>query len=214
MFGKDKYHISYSAYSLWKRNKEAYRKHYYEGKESFETTETKFGHLIAEMLEKRDPSLVHIPQYSVAEHPIEVMIGNNRVVGRIDSFDEEKKRFIEFKTGHEDSRGRPPWTKLKVRMHEQLPFYAMLIKEKYGKVNPYCRLIWLETKFKKNTIEFDGHTLTAQMRELYLTGRVRKFLRYITNWEIRKLRNDLLTTCEEIKNDYAAYLNQTNGQQK
>lgn len=200
IFGKGKDYMSYSAYSLWKRNPEAYRRHYYDGEKTFETIETRFGSKVHEMLENNDPSLSHVPHYSTFEYPIEVVIEGNKIRGRIDSIDMARLRFLDFKTGH------TPWTKLKVRKLDQMPFYSMLLKEAYGKVDRICHLVWIETEFDKKSIQFDGHELTAQTRNLRLTGKVKKFKREISKWERTRIKKDLLKVCEEIKKDYAEYI--------
>lgn len=198
-------YISYSQYILWKKNKDAYRRRYYENEPSFENVETKFGKQVAEWLESGDPRVKHIPNYASREHDIEVMIEGTKVIGRLDGFSLEKLRFLDHKSAHVDKDGKPPWNKVKVRQLEQLPFYSMLVKEQYGKVDNVCHLIWIETEFKENTVEFDGHILKAKGRELCLTGRVKKFRRVIREFERKRIKEDLLKTIKEIQEDYAKY---------
>lgn len=198
-------YISYSQYIMWKRNKEGYRKRYYLDEPSFETAETRFGKKIAELLQSDDPSVRHIPNYASREHDMDVMIEGTRVIGRLDGFSEEKLRFLDHKSSHVDKDGKPPWNKIKVRQLEQLPFYSMLVKEQYGKVDNVCHLIWIETEFKENTVQFDGHTLKAKGRELCLTGRVKKFRRVIREFERKRIKEDLLKVIKEIQDDYTKY---------
>lgn len=190
---------------LWKKNPDAYRRHYYDGEETFETAETKFGKMVAEWLESDDPCVKHIPNYSVREYEIDVIIDGNKVFGKVDGFDPVRIRFLDHKSSHKDKNGKVPWDKIKVRKHEQLPFYSMCLKEIFGKVESACHIIWIETEFKENTIEFDGHILKAQGRELQLTGKVKKFRREIREWERKRIREDLLKVCNQIKQDYADY---------
>lgn len=205
IFGRNKEHLSYSSWKLWKTSKDQYRRRYYEGEKGFVSLETEFGNKIHEMIENRDPLLSHIPQHSISEHPISVYIEGNKVIGRIDSFDEEKVSFLDWKTSHATKEGKAPWDKLKVRKLEQLPFYSMLLREKYGKVNTVCHLVWIETEFKDRTIEFDGHILETEKKELVLTGKVKKFRRTIAKWERKRMREDLIKTANEIKKDYVEY---------
>lgn len=188
--------ISWSAYDLWRKNKEGYRKRYYENEKSFETTETIFGKGIAETLEKESKN---------AEYRIEVQMDGFKVQGYLDLFKPEKIGFTEFKTGHANKEGKPPWDRVKVARHGQLVFYSMLLREKFGKVDPVCHLIWLETAFKNKMMEFAGHTLQAPTKELYLTGKVKKFRRVIRKWEREKLKRELLKTVKEIHEDYKRY---------
>jgi hypothetical protein len=213
IFGKNKDYISYSAWKLWQTNKNAYRKHYYEGEPSFETAETRFGSLLAQKIERGNPDIAHIPNYAAREYDMDIVIEGNRVVGRIDGFDEKRLRFLDHKTAHADRYGNSPWNKVKVRKLDQLPFYSMLIKEKYGKVCPWCHLVWVETEFTEKTVEFNGRTLYAQTRDLRLTGRVKKFRRYIHKYERKRIREELLKACEEIKLDYKNYVNSKRSEQ-
>lgn len=189
-------YISYSAWSLWKKNKDEYRRIYYENKEKFESSETIFGKRIAELLEHADKD---------AEYPIDIVIKGVRVVGYIDKYDPIKMHFLEYKTGHLDKDGKPPWDRVKVHKHRQLPFYSMLLKEKFGKVDNVCHLIWMETDFKNKTIEFAGHQLESSKKELYLTGKVKKFRRVIKEYERQAIKKDLLKVVKEIHKDYDKY---------
>ncbi|MGV8131605.1 MAG: hypothetical protein ACP5N7_05905 [Candidatus Pacearchaeota archaeon] len=198
-------YISYSAYKLWKTSKDSFRKRYYENEEPFETIETKFGKKIAEWLESDDPRVRHVPNYLNREYDLDKVIEGTRVIGRLDGFDKDRLKFLDHKSSHCDKDGKPPWNKAKVRQLDQLPFYSMLIKEIYGKVDNVCHLIWIETEFQENTIEFNGHILKAKGRELYLTGKVKKFRRVIREWERKKIKEDLLKVIKEIEEDYEAY---------
>lgn len=198
-------YISYSAWSLWKRDKNAFRRRYYENEKPPETVETIFGKRIAELLEDNHDDLSHVPRYECPEHSIAITIEGVKILGYIDNFCPHTFSFLEYKTGHKDKNGKEPWNKLKVEKHEQLPFYSMLIKEKYGKVKNTCHLIWLETEFINKTIEFDGHTLTADTRELKLTGKVKKFSRTIYEWQRKKIKKELLQAVKEIHEDYEKY---------
>mgnify|MGYP006888280883 CR=1 FL=1 len=197
--------MSYSAYALWKRDKDAYRRKYYEEEKPLETVETRFGKLLAEKLERCDDDVKHIPNYASREYNIEVFIKGNRVIGRLDGFDEDRKRFLDHKSAHATKDGKSPWNNLKVRKLEQLPFYSMLIKEKFGKVDRTCHLIWIETEFADKTIIWNGSKLFSSSKSLMLTGKVKKFRRIITKYERDRIKNDLLKVMEEIKQDYVEY---------
>lgn len=195
-------YISYSAWKLWRTSKTQYRKRYYENEKSFETIETIFGKKIADLLETNDPSVAHIPNYAGKERKVEKEIEGTMVMGRLDGFNEEKIKFLDHKSGHADKDGKPPWSRLKVHKLDQLPFYSMLLKEIHGRVENVCHLIWIETAFKDKTIEWNGHTLKTQSRELIMTGRVKKYRRVIREWERKRIKEDLLKAINEIKSDY------------
>ena len=158
-------------------------------------------------MEDNDKELWYVPRYSASEYAIEAVIHGVKIVGRIDSFDEAKLRFIERKTGHADKNGKAPWDKVKVAKHGQLVFYSMLIKEKFGKVHPVCHLVWQETSFITRTIKMGDMELPelGRAKELQLTGKVKKFSRRIAAWEIQKMKTDLIVVIEQIKNDYENY---------
>jgi hypothetical protein len=184
---------------MWKTSKDSYRKRYYENEDPFESTETRFGKKIADELEADDRVVGSETSFDVE------LIPGLRLIGRLDSFDEDTLEIIEYKTGHMTAKGQIPWNNVKVRKHGQLVFYPILVLLKYGKFNPVVKLKWLETKFKDNTVEFDGHVLKGKTKELELTGREETFIRTIADYEIDKMKEDIIRVAEEISNDYTEY---------
>lgn len=194
-----KEYLSYSAYNLWKTNKDEFRRRYYEGKPSINTQEIIFGKKIAKQLED-DPTIIG------SETRIQVTLKNGlKLLSYLDSFDEKTFSIVEYKTGHLSKDGKCPWTALKVAKHKQLDWYSMMVKKKYGKVNPTVTLIWLETAFGQKSITFNGHELTDQSRELHLTGKQEIFTRKIPQWQRDALEKDIIKTAREITEDYIAY---------
>lgn len=171
-----------------------------------ENAEMLFGKQIAKMLEFDDETLKFIPRYEISEHAINVEIDGVLVQGYVDTFSPKLKKFREYKTGHLNLKGLPPWDKVAVAKHEQLPFYSLLIEKSEGSVDPVCHLDWVETEFKMKTKEFQGHILEAQSRELFLTGRIETFERKIAKWERTRIKDLILKCAQEISEDYTAYL--------
>ena len=200
----DRDYMSYSSHSMWKKDKNAYRKRYYEGEESFTNAEMIFGKIIAKKLENGE-KIKGLKLFAKCEEPMNVKVEGIKCKGYADNFCPVKIKFKEFKTGHLDSKGNPPWNNVKVAKHVQLVWYYMMLKVKYGKCNPNCELVWLETEFKKNTIEYQGHVLEGVGRELKLTGKIEKFKRKIEEWEVEKLKKEILLTAEEIHNDFITW---------
>lgn len=204
-----KKYLSYSAISLWERNKQEFRERYYENKKSPETPEIILGRKIAKILESgevaHDPILQAVPRYSHPEHKLEVTIGEIPILGYLDSFDPQTNSFLEYKTGRPNNDGSPRWDDLSVAKHEQLDIYSMLIKEKYGSVNNKCTLVWIETAYKKEQIEFDGRILEAKSSEIILTGPVRTFTRTIFEWERTRMKDKIIRIAKEIENDWIHY---------
>jgi hypothetical protein len=199
-------YLSYSSWSLWKRDKQAFRRKYYFNEAPFETVETIFGKKIAKRLEDKDPELSFIPSYSKSEHGIETLIGDVPVKGYLDTFEPDTFSFAEFKTGHLSKNGKSPWDEVKVARHDQLPFYSLLIEAKYGKVDRVTYLHWIETAFKEKKIMFDGMELIADTRELQLTGRIETFKRIIPKWERDNIKESILLVAREISEDYSLFL--------
>lgn len=201
-------YLSYSAFSLWLKDKDAFRRRYYENEAPFETVETIFGKTIHEKLEA-DGEVIG------SETRIEIYLTPDlKLLGYIDSFNEEDLGIIDFKTGHLDPKGNPPWDRVKVQKHKQLVFYSMLVLIKYGSYNPVVKLEWLETKFKKVSREFNGHTLTADSRELELTGYKKIFTRRVFKWEIEKLKREIISVAREISRDFTHYENKNKLQKR
>lgn len=205
-------YISYSAYNLWKKDRAAFRRRYYDNEKPFETPETIFGKTIADQLEKLQV-IEGLEVYGTPEHKIEVEYKGIRILGYLDDFDPKGLRFQEFKTGHLAPDGRAPWDQVKVRKHEQLVWYSMLIEMKYGKVDPVCHLKWLETRFKKKTIVSMGHTLESESRDLELTGLIKVFPRRIFKWERENLKREILKVTKDISDDFEDYKKQVGNKQ-
>ena len=199
-------YLSYSAFDLWCRNKDQFRKRYYESEKPFETPETLFGKKIAEMIENNehhdDKIVSKIINYPCKEYEIEVDVKGLKIVGRLDQFHDTEYRVHEIKTGHRSPSGKVPWDPVKVRKHKQLVWYSLLVELKHGKVHPEVILQWIETKFSRKSVEFDGHTLTANSRQLELTGTIKTFKRRIHKWERIKLLKEIQKTAADISEDY------------
>lgn len=195
IYGYEKEHLSFSCIRLWTTNKDAYRKKYYpkDGK-GISTIYTRFGKKIADILEKRDyeqfPALKQIPYYSVSEHPLEVYIKGIKVVGYLDLFEPETYSIGEVKTGINNA-----WDKVKVRKWDQLPFYSLLVKTKYDRIDPITHLFWLETAFK----EQQG---MLRNKELQLTGRMEIFTRRISDAQRKRQRDIIIRSAAEIYEDF------------
>ena len=200
-----KKYISYSQVSLWKRDKSAYRRKYYDGEPSVDTAYTMFGKEIHAQIEAG--GLEHVPRYSKHEHEVRVNIEDVPVIGYIDSFAPRRCAIVEYKTGIRDASNSPRWTQSKVQAHDQLPFYSMLVQQKYGKVHDETTLVWLETEwYEHESVEmFDGMELTGTERRLRLTGDIEIFKRTIEQWERDRMIEILLSTAKEISEDYERY---------
>jgi hypothetical protein len=203
-------YLSYSAIMLWKQSPERYRERYYENLPDEQSVPMTFGKKIAEVLESRDykeyPALKKVPYYPVSEHPLDVMIGNVRVKAYLDLWEPKTFTFGEVKTGSVSSVKGPPWDKVKVLKHDQLPFYSLLIKTAYGKVDPDVNLIWLETRYKMIRNRLGHRIMEGEGRELELTGKIEIFKRSIADWERKRMKTLIAISAQEISEDYTEWL--------
>lgn len=201
IYGWNKDSLSWSAYSTWKGSKESYRdRYYYETRPNFQTPQTMFGNKIGDYLENNHKDVDHVEKYSKPEHRIYVKVDGVKLIGYLDSFDPKQCRFLEYKTSHRNKKGQHQWDYVKVAKHRQLDFYSMLIKEKYGKVQNQCKLIYMETE--KSNITYKGHVLESVNYGLRLTGTVFTFKRSIEDWEREAIKKDIIKVANEIKEDY------------
>ena len=205
MYNLPRGYLSYSAFTLWRSDKNRFRNKYYLGIDDFNTAETIFGKKIAKTLEDGE-KIEGVADYEKAEKRIEAKLEEGlKLLGYLDGFTEETLEIVEIKSGHLSKDGKVPWDRLKVRRHKQLPYYCLLVKLKYGKYNPLVKLQWLETQFLQETREFNGHILTAQTRKLQLTGRVETFEREIEEYELDKMTEEIILTAKEISEDYTLW---------
>lgn len=203
-------YLSYSAMMLFLKNKNAFRAKYYRNEQQIETVEMSYGKQIASFLEddeqvKKHPILKQIPTGGITEYEVQTEIGGVPVLGRIDRYFEETHSFHEIKTGHKSHSGGAPWDRVKVRQHQQLPFYSLLIEVSTGKVDPLCKLIWIETMFTTEKREFNGHTLETESRILDFTGRVEVFERRITKWERKRMQEQIISVAQQIDEDFKTF---------
>lgn len=199
IYNLPKPYLSYSAWNLFKTNKDEFRARYYEGKPSMITPEILFGKKIAKELEDDDKIVG-------SETRIEIEITPGlKLLGYLDGFDEDTFAITEYKTGHLDVKGKVPWTQVKVQKHKQLDWYSLLVKTKYKKVNPIVTLVWLETEFIKDTVEFAGHKLEGVTRKLQLTGKEKIFKRRIVEWERKKIKEEIISVAKAISEDYTTW---------
>lgn len=201
--------MRYTAYSTWRASKNQFRKIYYEGGDIPQTPQVVFGAKCADEWHA-DPN---IPGTETELTATLRTRGNKflTIQGHLDQFLEDERKIREFKTGHLNPKGKPPWDKLKVRRHVQLPFYSLLVKELYGEVDPYVELIWLETEWERNTEEFEGHILEGGGDKLRLTGHQETFVRRIAEWERKKLKKELFIAAKEIEDDFRQYTERSEG---
>ena len=199
-----KNYLSYSAIHLWNENKAVFRKRYYENIKSPDTKYTLFGKTIEdEIYAGQYPA---VPYWGGKQTELKFELNGSYsgkgipLLGYLDSFDLDNKKFLDYKTGIKKPDNSDRWTKTDVQKLEQLPFYSMLIEKIYGKVEPVCNLIWLETELVKDT------GLLQREEKLRFNGNFHVFDRKIAKWERKRSADWAIQSAEEISQDYTEYL--------
>lgn len=200
-----KKYLSYSAIDLWSKSKDGFRKRYYLNEPFIETPETAYGKVVHKWIETGDPRAKNVPSYNLHEARIELMIGEVPMIGYIDSLCEHTARFYDYKTGRPKPDGSLRWDPVEVARTDQLPFYSLFLKEKSGHVEDLCHLIWLPTTYKKKQIEFQGHTLESDSRDIEWSGEVHCFPRIIREYERKAAKDKIIRCANEISKDYEEY---------
>lgn len=185
---------------LWLDDKEKYRARYYEGLEERKSRELMFGSEIAKGLEDGTIKVEKLVQYPVKEWRFKGKIADIPFAAYIDTYWPERVKFREYKTG------KWPWNQKKVDEHMQLDVYSLCIQEKEGNVDDECHLDWIVTRNKLNIMEFDGHTLTSQGREIEMTGEVVPFTRIVTQIQRDRMREVIRSVANEISSDFKKWL--------
>jgi len=190
--------LSYSAINLWYKDKRAYRRKYYEGIYPPETKYTIFGRQAEE--EVYAGKLPGVPFFGGKQKKLVTEIAGVPIIAYLDSFDEETKQIIDYKSGILKKDGAPRWTKVDVHNLKQLPFYSLLVERIYGNAHPEALLVWLETELRK------PDTLLSQGEKVALTGKFQIFKRRIAKWEREQMVEWTRKAAKEISWDYEKWL--------
>lgn len=182
-------YLSYSQLRAYESGQ--YEKRYLKGIK-FSTEHTRFGSKVAEGLE--DPSqsdldnieavLEKLPELEEREKTIETTVDGIRVLGRIDHISLSEREIRDEKTTFK------PWTQSKVDKNDQLTFYSMLTRYKYG---------WIP-----NTIAIDcllkGKRVNPETveEELWLTGEVKSITTTRSIADIIKMKKRVKKAWEGI----------------
>ena len=181
-------YISFTQWQMWLKSPERYKREYFEGEDKLDTKYLRFGKGAAEAREKRE-----LKEGEITELELKVEIGGVPVLGYIDCYNSKEHYFEEEKTG------KVPWTESKVQKWEQLPFYATLLKWKYGTMPDHCVLHWFETKDQD---EDQG----GLQNDIEFTGYEKEFRRDFDEREILRIEESIVKVAHEISESYKKYL--------
>jgi hypothetical protein len=182
-------YISHSQISTFKKSKEDYLRRYLYGEDTIPQWCKKyvdFGKDIHKQLELEDPKTEairwQIPEYPNREEKIKVNIesenGEITLYGIIDLLDLEKQIIADYKTS------KNPKKQIDVDLDEQVTFYYILCKQKFGWYPKKAIIYRLET-------EDNG--------ELYLTGRVDTIETTRTEEQIYSYEQEIKRLHQEMK---------------
>lgn len=195
-------YLSYSAIDLWKRDKTRFRRRYYEGITDPDSAFSLFGREVHALIDS-DPKFADI-RLAQAEKKVEVEIDGIPVLGYIDTYDPDTPLLGEYKSAIRNPDGTSKWTKSTVLKHNQLPFYSLLVQEKYGvKVNK-TYLVWLETAWEEGKKKMGGATIGFG-RRLVLTGHTERFERRIYQYDRDRMRKWIVESAKEISDDFTLW---------
>ncbi len=193
-------HLSWSQLSCWLSNPKRYRQEYFENGQKLDTKFLRFGKNIATLIEegKHKVLLPDLETYDTPEHKIEAKVAHIvPCLSFLDTYDSRTNVFREFKTG------KIAWTKAKVQKHDQLTFYATMLKWSTGKMPEYCDLDWIETTEGSNeSVDF----WRESGKIISVTGRVVSFHREFDEREIERMEQLIVKVAWEISDSYQNYL--------
>jgi len=185
-------YLSYSAKTMWEKNPKQFIAHYFEGKDKLDTKYLRFGKGMAEHWSQRD-----LQPGQITELETRINICGVPVLSFIDYYDSNNHVFEEDKTG------KIPWTNSKVQKHEQLPFYATVLKHRYGTMPKSCTLVWLETI---EGCADDSDFWAKAEKKLTLTGKEVRFVREFDEREITRMELSIIQTATQISDAYKAFI--------
>lgn len=198
-------HLSWSQMSCWLSNPARYRTEYFENGKKLDTKFLTFGKNIAELIEtgRHKELLPDLECYDTPEHEIRCSVHMVPCLSFLDSYNKiatplvPENVFIEYKTG------KIPWTKAKVQKHDQLVFYATMLKWSTGRMPEYCDLHWIETKEVANeSVDF----WRDSGKSINVTGRIVQFHREFDEREVERMEQLIVKVAWEISDAYEAFL--------
>lgn len=193
-------HLSWTQLSCWTSNPKRYRQEYFESGKKLNTKFLTFGKNIATLIEegRHHDLLPELECYDTPEHKIECNVKHIiPCLSFLDTYDSKQNVFREFKTG------KIPWTKAKVQKHDQLVFYATMLKWSTGSIPEYCDLDWIETKEShEEAVDFwrEGNKI------IHVTGKIVSFHREFDEREIERMEDMIVKVAWEISDAYQDYL--------
>jgi len=195
-------YLSWSQLNCWLTSPARYRKEYFENAGKVETRHMRYGKGIANLIEAGEHKkiLPDLVLYEKPEFKIETVVVDIPTLSFLDTYDPTLNVFREYKTG------KHPWTQQRVQKHDQLVFYATVLKWSIGKMPEYCDLDWLETVEDGATIKEDFWSERTGV--IHVTGKIFSFRREFDERETERMEHLIIRTAEEISEAYIRYIDE------
>jgi len=174
-------YLSYSQMILWERDKEQYRRRYFDGIQQPTNQYLETGKKLADRLETGIESgdefieylALFMPKYPATEFEIQAEWDGISILGRLDGFSNKGKIIGEYKTGK-------CWNQNMVDKSDQLTFYSALVWLKYGRLPSKIFLHWAKTEIDEfGILRINGEIRTFETTRtlsdiILLRGRIVK----------------------------------------
>lgn len=194
-------HLSASQMECFIKSPARYRKEYFENGPRLTSKYLSFGKKVHELIEndRYKDVLPDLVVYDIRELKIKCDVLGVPTLSYIDSYDPINNVFRDTKTGI------VPWDKARVIKLNQLLFYAVVLKHKFGKIPEYCHLDWIQSKEVKIETEVEDFWRTNET-ELNITGKLLSFHRNFDEREICRMEQLIVRTAQEISEAYINFL--------
>ena len=199
----DKKHLSFSAIDLWRKDKHAYRRRYYEGEPGFTSPFTVFGTEVHRQVEKGELEIKgHPAEWYDHEVKVEASIDGVEMLGFIDRLrNRAPLRVVDIKTSINE------WRMSDVQKLDQLPYYVLMLRENGIKASQYTGVLWLETQWvdgEKRHVEVSGFSAEQEVspRHLALTGKQVYLSRRVHLHDLDRVRGIIIQAGKEINEDF------------
>jgi len=150
------------------------------------------------MTENMKAVLMDIEIEGISEYEIKTKVmGIVPCFSKVDKYDPINNVLREYKTG------KIPWTQAKVQKHDQLVFYATMLKWEGKPVPEYCDLDWIETKETEQVVE---DFWREQPKILDVTGRILSFRREFDEREIERMEQLIVQVATDISAAYQEHI--------
>jgi len=220
-----KNYLSWTQLDMWLRSEARYRREYFDSTHKLDTKYLRFGGAFATMLEDMEvifartnnrqlaieelareypmtenmkAVLMDIEIEGISEYEIKTKVmGIVPCFSKVDKYDPINNVLREYKTG------KIPWTQAKVQKHDQLVFYATMLKWEGKPVPEYCDLDWIETKETEQVVE---DFWREQPKILDVTGRILSFRREFDEREIERMEQLIVQVATDISAAYQEHI--------